>query len=118
MILVIAGALDLDGSAVQEKTLLRVEGERADTEGDPLRVVHSIRGRDRNNREVLVRVFRRPESWRGQAGGGGECRLAAWGDALRLALSGGDRSAHCIQDLPMNTGVRVCELLILDDGGE
>ncbi len=108
VILVVAGALDFHGLTVEEETLLRVECERADTKVNSLGVVHSTRGLHGYDRRIQIRTVRRPEGRRGQVGGGGEYDPAPRTYELWVGLSGGDRSAHCIQDLPVHRGMRIC----------
>ncbi len=61
MVLVVAGALDLHGFAVQEETLVGIEADRPHSEGRFVAVHRSAGGFDGGHRAVHVRRFERPE---------------------------------------------------------
>src|SRR5579859_5982007 len=72
MILMVAGALDLHGLAVEEESLVGVPANIANAEADalgvvPLQITARLFGLDRNFGSVEVRSLRRPESRIGKA---------------------------------------------------
>src|SRR5581483_11639059 len=62
MVLMIAGALDLNTLAVQEKALVRIEADRADAERSFVTIHLTAAALDRSDKLVKVRRFERPQS--------------------------------------------------------
>ena len=61
VILMVAGAFDLDGFAVEEKSLVGIPLDVAHAEGDALRVAGFAAGFDRDDSRVQIRSLRRPQ---------------------------------------------------------
>ena len=108
VVLVIAGALDLDRFAVEEEALVRIEDSRAHAKGDALGVARLAVRLDGDDGGVEVGLIDRPERGIRELGGGGVSGRAVGGDGLRGRFGGGDRRPLGIEDLPADFGAAAC----------
>ena len=67
VVLMVAGALDLDRLAVEEKAVVRIEADRADAECARVAIDDRAIDQDLADQRVEVRRFRRPKCRRGDA---------------------------------------------------
>ena len=104
VILVIAGALNLERLAVEEEALVGVEERRAHAKAHSLGITGLAAGLHGHNRRVKVRSIHRPERRIRQPGGC--CKFGATICINRL-ISGFGRGhglARCVQNLPAHLG--------------
>jgi len=115
VILVVAGALDLEGLAVEEESFLCVEVSRAHAEDDPFGIPRCAVGGDGNNGRVEIRHFDRPQCGIRESRTGAESHGAVGSDLLRGRLCSGDGLPCCVQNLPVHLCVFILFALVFDD---
>src|SRR5579872_4731024 len=96
----IAGTFDLDGFAVEKKSLVGIPSKLAYAEADALRIACFAAGLDRDNRRIHIRRFRRPERGIRHVRARRESCGSVRGDRLRRGLRRRHDFSRGIEYLP------------------
>src|SRR6202034_558531 len=100
VILMIAGAFDLYRLAVEKKSFVGIESDRAHPETDTLSIAGFSAGLNRHDRRIKVRSLRRPALGIRDVRSCGEGRRAVASDRLGSGIGSGNRLARSVLALP------------------
>ena len=104
MVLVVARSLNLQGFAIQEEALLRIEHRGAHAEAHSFGIANFGVGLDRDDGRIEIRCVDRPQRGIRELRGCGVCRGAIHCDGLCRRLGGGNGLARCVEYLPAHPG--------------
>src|ERR1700721_2425224 len=96
----VAGALDLHGLAVQEESLVHIEGKAAHSEADPLCIANLAFGFHGDHSRIEMRRLGRPQQRRWNSGRSNKSPGSVSLDRLRCCLGGAHLPAFRIENLP------------------
>ena len=118
VVLVVAGALDLQGFAVEEEATPGIERRRADAERELLGIARGAIDNHLDQRRVEMRFVGRPEHGRGYARGRPAIRRRMRGDRLRGRRRLRHHAAGGIRDAPLDRRMDGLPALVLDHRGQ
>ena len=104
VIVMVAGALNLQRLAVEEKALVGVKLHSADAKTDALGIARFASAFNGHNGRVEIRLIDGPERRIGQLSGGREVRASIHRNRLRGSLCLGHGLACGVQNLPTHLG--------------
>ena len=116
VVLVVAGALDLQGFAVEQESLVGIEDRRAHAKAYPLRVARMAARFHGHNRRIEIRRIHRPKFWIRQLCRGRKACRSVHRDGLRRRLGGSHGLASRVQNLPAHLGALRLLALVLNHG--